>query len=673
MKREPWREAAVSAALAALVGVLLLATPLGEGFERLSYDLLFALRPDIPVNDVVIVQMDEASHRVLHQPGNGPWDRALHARLIERLTVLGTKAIVFDVLFLGEGDAAADARLVQAARASGRVIVAAQMAPELSRGELVGWRLTRPFAALAEVAPYGVVEEATDDRAVRRHFWNAQYTNSASLAWEAARSTMTQPPAPIVDRWVNYYGPPGWIPRVSYHRAFEANDFSNKVVFVGAGYTIGFTAGKGTDEFRTPYTRWSGRLSPGVELVATTYLNLVRGDWLVRPRPVTECGLILLMAIALGLLTTWRPAAALIVLIVPVAAYFIAWRQHLWFPWLVIVAAQTPCALAFAFGTRMRRLRRENRSLEQRLILTRAAEVARTTGPGTADALAGRVSSAIRTAMEGEPPTPAIPDYELICRIGRGGYGEVWLAKDVLGAHHALKIVLRNRFRDDRPLEREFEGLKQFTPISRSHPNLVQVLHVGKIPEGIYYVMEAADDEHVGQTFSPRTLASLLKHRRWLPLPECLALGIDLASALGFLHQRGLVHRDVKPGNIIFVNGIPKLADIGLVTEQELERNSEQDQLGTPGYMPPEGPGTPAGDVYSLGKLLYETAFGLDCTRFPDLPRSLIEREEENDLFELNGILLKACENHPARRYRNASELREALLQLQQALLIIKA
>ena len=665
MKREHWRWAAFSSALTALVGILLLATPLGTAFERLSYDLPFAARSDIPVQDVVIVQMDEESHRVLKQPGTSAWDRSLHARLIDHLTAQGAKAIVFDVLFLGEREPAADAQLVRAAKASGRVVVAAQMTPELARGELVGWRVTRPFAALAEVAPYGVVEEASDDGAVRRHFSNLQYTNAPSLSWQVARLTMNQPPAPGAERWMNYYGPPGWIPRVSYHRAFESTDFSNKVVFVGAAYTIGFTAGKGTDEFRTPYTRWTGRLSPGVEVVATAYENLARGDWLTRFSPLTECMLILLTAVGLGLLTSWRPLLAIPIALVLV---LVTWRQHVWFPWLIIVGAQMPCALACAVFAKTRRLQREKRSLEQRLILAAAADAARASPPGTADALAGRVADALTTEMQGAPTAPNIPDHELLCRIGRGGYGEVWLAKDVLGAHHAVKIVRRSRFTDDRPLEREFEGLKRFTPISRSHPNLVQILHIGRTPDGIYYVMEAADDE--GLNYSPRTLANVLKHRGRLPLQECLVLSIDLASALDFLHQRGLVHRDVKPSNVIFVNGVPKLADIGLVTEAAPASGA---QFGTPGYMPPEGPGTTAGDVYSLGKLVYEAAFGLDCTRFPDLPRALIEAGDESELLELNRVLLKACENDPARRHRSAGELREALLQLQQAPLILKA
>jgi serine/threonine protein kinase len=87
-----------------------------------------------------------------------------------------------------------------------------------------------------------------------------------------------------------------------------------------------------------------------------------------------------------------------------------------------------------------------------------------------------------------------------------------------------------------------------------------------------------------------------------------IALGADLALALAGLHAHGLVHRDIKPSNVIFVGGAPKLADIGLVTATI----SAQTFVGTEGFVPPEGPGTPAADVFSLGKLLYEISTGLD-------------------------------------------------------------
>jgi CHASE2 domain-containing sensor protein len=169
-----WREALVSAILTALLGVLLLATPAGDRLTGLSYDLSLPSAPDIPADDVVLVLMDEDSHRILGQPGSAPWDRQLHARLIERLTALGAKAIVFDILFQGERDPESDAQLARAAKESGRVAVAALMASEIVHGEPLGWSLVRPFPALAEVVASGVVEEASEDGAVRRHYWNSQ-------------------------------------------------------------------------------------------------------------------------------------------------------------------------------------------------------------------------------------------------------------------------------------------------------------------------------------------------------------------------------------------------------------------------------------------------------------------------------------------------------------------
>ncbi len=87
-----------------------------------------------------------------------------------------------------------------------------------------------------------------------------------------------------------------------------------------------------------------------------------------------------------------------------------------------------------------------------------------------------------------------------------------------------------------------------------------------------------------------------------------------LAEALDYLHARGLVHRDIKPSNIIFVDGAPKLADVGLVAQT----GSARTFVGTEGYVPPEGPGTVQADVYSLGKCLYEMAMGKDRLAFPE-------------------------------------------------------
>ena len=77
-------------------------------------------------------------------------------------------------------------------------------------------------------------------------------------------------------------------------------------------------------------------------------------------------------------------------------------------------------------------------------------------------------------------PPPPIPDHTLIRRIGGGSYGEVWLARNVVGTYRAVKIVWRARFDNDRPYEREFTGICRFEPISRTHEGLVQVLQIGR-------------------------------------------------------------------------------------------------------------------------------------------------------------------------------------------------
>src|SRR6185369_11124024 len=108
-----------------------------------------------------------------------------------------------------------------------------------------------------------------------------------------------------------------------------------------------------------------------------------------------------------------------------------------------------------------------------------------------------------------------VPDHTLLRIIGKGNYGEVWLAKNKLGTLRAVKIVFRKTFRDKRPFEREFNGVRKFEPISRLHDGLVDILQVGGDEAGnyFYYVMELADDAVPGHQidpdkYLPRTLAA---------------------------------------------------------------------------------------------------------------------------------------------------------------------
>src|SRR6266850_2053803 len=107
---------------------------------------------------------------------------------------------------------------------------------------------------------------------------------------------------------------------------------------------------------------------------------------------------------------------------------------------------------------------------------------------------------------------PIVPEHELIRRIGAGSYGEVWLARNVVGTYRAVKVVYRKTFEHDRPYEREFGGMQKFEPVSRTHEGLVNVLQIGRNDQAgyFYYIMELADDASADRSGREQPLSSRL-------------------------------------------------------------------------------------------------------------------------------------------------------------------
>jgi eukaryotic-like serine/threonine-protein kinase len=270
-----------------------------------------------------------------------------------------------------------------------------------------------------------------------------------------------------------------------------------------------------------------------------------------------------------------------------------------------------------------------------------------------------------------------LPDFEIKACIGVGGFGEVFLAQSQATLRYrAVKVVRRNRFDSERPYEIEFAGVKRFEEVSREHEGFVDILHVIRDDTAGYfsYVMELADDLKSGQQidpqrYVPRALSNELRERGRLPPSECVRVGAALAAGLAELHRRGWVHRDVKPANIIFVRGAPKLADVGLITEA---REDPHTLVGSPDYMDPAVHGSPAGDLYSFGKVLYVMATGHHPRQWPSPPDDIAGDSEALVFVELAAIWNKACHADRQRRYRTAGELRHDLLALQAGASVVR-
>ncbi|HXJ58354.1 MAG TPA: serine/threonine-protein kinase [Verrucomicrobiae bacterium] len=651
-----------SGTIAALVTVLLgWVLTLPGPLVRISYDVLQLFLRPVSRQDLVIVHIDQKAMEHYGASLREPAGRYFHAGLLDRLSEDQPLVVVLDMTLTEPArDQEIDVRLANALHRNGRVVLAAE------RGKLQGQAISSghsPPLSLFETnaKAWGTAKVWRDpDGVVRRY--DPGDDIAPDLAWAAA----TVAGAPITrrshrlsadQRWLNYYGSPRPFGSASMSYtdagAQERGFFKDKAVFIG-GRPDTLKRGEIADVFGTPFTAWNSDFIPGVDLTALAFSNLMHGEWLTRPGFFAELAMLLLMGVAAGaglqrvqLRTAIRLSLGCAVLTLAVAIVLVIWSR-VWFPWAIISLAQVPCALLF------------------RLFSERGGLVP---AGADADASEDRPTTLAASPRTIEPIRLEIPDHTLIRCIGEGSYGQVWVARNAIGLYHAVKVVYQNRFGTEGPYERALRGIQKFMPVSRSHGGFVHILHVGRNEAAGYffYIMEAGDDEQTGQqidpaTYIPKTLASELRHWERLSGRQCLEYMIAIAEAAERLHQHQLIHRDIKPANIIFVNGRPKLADIDLVTD--LSPQGEASHIGTEGYMAPEGPGTAAADVFSLGRVLYVTLTGKSPGQCPELPTRVSSLPDCDLVLELNGICCKACEIDPKRRYASAALMRADLVQV---------
>ncbi|MEY5063193.1 MAG: hypothetical protein RLZZ112_1157 [Verrucomicrobiota bacterium] len=246
-------------------------------------------------------------------------------------------------------------------------------------------------------------------------------------------------------------------------------------------------------------------------------------------------------------------------------------------------------------------------------------------------------------------------NYELEKELGQGGMGTVYLARDNgLNRKVALKI-LKTDLSDDPAFAQKFLDEVEVTA-SLAHPNIIRVYTLGEQGGRLYLVMEHLDQPSLEQRMDQ---AGKLAER------DVLEIGIAIASALQFAHEEtGLIHRDIKPGNILFGRGqTPKLADFGLAAGARSALGQHDEIWGTPYYVSPERLNREEedvrSDIYSLGASLYhalagrapfeaDTAEEVARRHLMDRPpplRSLCPHANEQTVFTVDKCLQKRQED----------------------------
>ncbi len=234
--------------------------------------------------------------------------------------------------------------------------------------------------------------------------------------------------------------------------------------------------------------------------------------------------------------------------------------------------------------------------------------------------------------------------------LGSGAVGEVWLAHDAAGREVALKRIPIDKRRGRSVHTRELAALELLANRLGEQSGLIHVFHVGITDDELWYTMELAD--LVGEPPMVLSLDRAIESAKRFTGPDALDIIEHLLEGVGGLHDAGVVHRDIKPTNILSVGGEWKLGDIGLLSEERTEMTA----VGTPEFIPPWGPIDRRADLYAMGRVLYCMATGLTARAFPTLPDELLTPERQHETKLMNSLVLRACDPDPDKRFQTAEE-----------------
>ena len=349
----------MGSALAVICGLALWIMPVGEKWSEASYDYLFRFGTRTVTNQIVVILMDNDAYAELGQTREQPWDRSLHAKLLNKLADDGCRMVVFDVFFRRQGDVEEDKALAAAMRRFRDAVLTAEQANVAHPG-LDAAQPTLPLETFlnATHTNWGVAWLNPDmDMIVRRHWPFPNPGPYPSLPWTAASLSGARLSEMPAERWLRYYDFNKAWPSLSYNLALGKgpNYFRDKIVFIGSKPRTSLPDGE-ADKFQTPYTSWTGEAVGGVEILVTSYLNLVNSDWLRRLAwPVEGLLLIVTGAVLGGTLPRFSRGKAFGLALCAALAFTIvgvclSCFTNFWFPWLIVVYGQVPSALAWAMA-----------------------------------------------------------------------------------------------------------------------------------------------------------------------------------------------------------------------------------------------------------------------------------------------------------------------------------
>ena len=239
----------------------------------------------------------------------------------------------------------------------------------------------------------------------------------------------------------------------------------------------------------------------------------------------------------------------------------------------------------------------------------------------------------------------------VIAPLVRGGHGDLYLVSEEAVRRMILKVI------QSPDNEKEPAGIEKCRAVASHIPGLVPILKTGRLADGRFYcVMPPADNLAQWPDYEPDTLAGRIARAGRIPPEEVLRMADQLLATISALHEAGLAHCDVKPENVLFMDGEPKLTDYSLLSAVS-KGASASSPCGSPGFVPPEMLDHPdlydpkACDLYALGKVIYCAWSGEDAVVFPSVPREIPLRE----IGVMLPLYTQACSSSPGERFKNAA------------------